>query len=102
MVKKLFKMVVNVEKLLKMVENGDFSKFVKKGELLKNVGENIKKNFCAGLLLHDTSNIQSVLWILEILFLTTRSFTNIFCHLIITLLQVYTNSTSQILKYAAK
>ena len=27
---KLFKMVVNVEKLLKMVNNGDFSKFVKK------------------------------------------------------------------------
>ena len=27
---KLFKMVVNVEKLLKMVKNGDFSKFVKK------------------------------------------------------------------------
>ena len=30
MVKKLIKMVVNVEKLLKMMENGDFSKFVKK------------------------------------------------------------------------
>ena len=30
LVKKLFKMVVNVEKLLKMVGNGDFSKFVKK------------------------------------------------------------------------
>ena len=27
---KLFKMVINVEKLLTMVENGDFSKFVKK------------------------------------------------------------------------
>ena len=37
-------MVVNVEKLLKMLANGDFSKFVKKGEMLKNVGENIKKN----------------------------------------------------------
>ena len=37
-------MVVNVEKLLKMVENGDFSKFVNKnGEMLKNVGENINK-----------------------------------------------------------
>ena len=44
-------MVVNVEKLLKMVKNGDFSKFVKNGELLKNVGENIKK-FCSNLLLH--------------------------------------------------
>ena len=30
MVKKLFKMVVNVNKLLKMVENGDFLKFVNK------------------------------------------------------------------------
>ena len=38
-------MVVNVENLLKMVKNGDFSKFVKNGEMLKNVGENIKKNF---------------------------------------------------------
>ena len=38
-------MVVNVEKLLKMVKNGDFSKFVKNGEMLKNVGKNIKKNF---------------------------------------------------------
>ena len=28
--KKLIKMVVNVEELLKLVENGDFSKFVKK------------------------------------------------------------------------
>ena len=43
--KKLFKTVVNVEKLLKMVKNGNFSKFVKNGEMLKNVGENIKKNF---------------------------------------------------------
>ena len=38
-------MVVNVEKLLKMVKNGEFSKFVKNGEMLKNVGENISKNF---------------------------------------------------------
>ena len=30
LVKQLYKMVVNVEKLLKMVKNGDFSKFVKK------------------------------------------------------------------------
>ena len=34
-------MVVYVEKLLKMVKNGDFSKFVKNGEMLKNAGENI-------------------------------------------------------------
>ena len=36
-------MVVNVEKLLKMVKNVDFLKFVKNGEMLKNVGENIKQ-----------------------------------------------------------
>ena len=35
-------MVLNVEKLLNMVKNGDVSKFVKKGEMLKNVDENIK------------------------------------------------------------
>ena len=52
LVKTLFKMVVNVEKLLKMVKNGDFSKFVKNGETLINVGENIKKNLCTDLLLH--------------------------------------------------
>ena len=40
-VKKLFKMVVNVEKLLKMVKNGYFSNLSKNGEMLKNVGENI-------------------------------------------------------------
>ena len=46
-------MVVNIEKLLKMVENGDFSKFVKtNGEMLKNVGENIKKIYGTDLLLH--------------------------------------------------
>ena len=47
-------MVVNVDKLLKMVENGDFSKFFSKknGEMLKNVGENIKTNFCTDILLH--------------------------------------------------
>ena len=38
-------MVVNVEKLLKMVKNGDFSNLSKTGEMLKNVGENIKTNF---------------------------------------------------------
>ena len=53
MVKKLFKIVVNVEKLLKMVENGDFSKFVQNGEMLKNVGENIKIIFCTDLVLHS-------------------------------------------------
>ena len=46
-------MVVNVEKLLKCVKNGDFSKFLKNGEMLKNIGENIKKNLCTDLLLHS-------------------------------------------------
>ena len=47
-------MVVNVEKLLKMVKNGEFSKFVKtNGEMLKNVGENIKNILCTDLLLHS-------------------------------------------------
>ena len=36
-----------------MVKNGDFSKFVKNGEMLKNVGENIQKDFCTDLLLHS-------------------------------------------------
>ena len=36
-------MVVNVEKLLKMVKNGDFfQNLSQNGEMLKNVGENIK------------------------------------------------------------
>ena len=38
MLKKLFKMVVNVEKLLKMVENGEFKICQKNGEMLKYVG----------------------------------------------------------------
>ena len=71
MVKKLFKMVVNVEKLLKMVENGYLLKFVKNGEMLKNVGENIKKIFCTDLLY--TLDIRNII--------LTQSFTNMFCHL---------------------
>ena len=35
-----------------MVENGDFLKYVKNGEMLKNVNENIKRIFCTDLLLH--------------------------------------------------
>ena len=50
--KKLIKMVVNVEKLLKMVENGDFSKFVKNGEMLKMLVKTFKK-ICTDLLLHS-------------------------------------------------
>ena len=46
-------MVVNVEKLLKMVKNGDFLKFVKNGEMLKNVCENIKNFYCTDHLLHS-------------------------------------------------
>ena len=65
-------MVVNVAKLLKMVKNGDFSKFVKNGEMLKNVGENIKKIFIALIIFYTLDK--------KILFLT-QSFTNIFCHL---------------------
>ena len=42
-------MVVNVEKLLKMVI---FKNLSKNGEMLKNVGENIKTIFCTDLLLH--------------------------------------------------
>ena len=53
--------MVNVEKLLKMVKNGDFSKFVKNGEMLKNIGENIKNNF-------QWSSFT--LWILKIQYLT--------------------------------
>ena len=48
----LFKMVANVEKLLKMVKNSDFQNLSKNGEMMKNVGENIKKYFCRDLLLH--------------------------------------------------
>ena len=43
-------MVVNVEKLLKMVKNSDFST---NGEMLKNVGENIKKFYYTDHLLHS-------------------------------------------------
>ena len=53
-------MVVNVEKLLKMVENGDFSKSVKNGEMLKNVGENIKKNFA--LIFFYTHDIKNIIF----------------------------------------
>ena len=36
-----------------MVKNGDFSKFVKNGEMLKNFGENIKTFYCTDHLLHS-------------------------------------------------
>ena len=43
--------MVNVEKLLKMVKNGDFSKLVKKWWNVKNVGKTLKK-ICSDLHLH--------------------------------------------------
>ena len=43
--------MVNVEKLLKMEKMVIFQNLSKNGEMLKNVGENIKKNFCTDLLL---------------------------------------------------
>ena len=54
LVKNYLKSVVNGKKLLKMVKNVDFSKFVKNnGEMLKNVGENIKKFYCTDHFLHS-------------------------------------------------
>ena len=44
--------MVNVEKLLKMVKMVIFQNLSKNGEMLKNVGEHIKNNFCSDLLLH--------------------------------------------------
>ena len=70
-------MVVNVEKLLKMVENGDFSKFVKNGEMLKNVGDNIKTNFA--------------LIILKILFLTKRYYFAISIYLYSFIAEIFLN-----------
>ena len=46
-------MVANVEKLLKTVKMVIFQNLSKHGEMLKNVGENIKKNLCTDLLLHS-------------------------------------------------
>ena len=51
---KLFKMVVNVKKLLKMVKKMViFQNLSKNGEMLKNVGKNIKKFYCTDHLLHS-------------------------------------------------
>ena len=65
-------MEVNVKKLLKMVKNGDFSKYVRNGEMLKNVGENIKKNFIA-LIIFYTLDIKN----------------NIFCKIIIIKIKIF-------------
>ena len=54
-------MVVNVEKLLKIVENGYFFKFFQKNsEMLKNVGENIKTNFA--LIFFYTLDIRNIIF----------------------------------------
>ena len=55
--KKLFKMVVNGEKLLKM---GFFKICQKNGEMLKNVGENIKKIFA--VIFFYTMNIKNTIF----------------------------------------
>ena len=44
-------MVVNVEKLPKMVKMVIFQNLSKNGEMLKNVGENIKNFYCTDHLL---------------------------------------------------
>ena len=58
--KKLFKMVVNVEKLLKMVEMVIFKMIQKNGEMLKNVGENIKTIFA--LIFFYTLDIRNIIF----------------------------------------
>ena len=60
LVKKLFKMVINVEKLLKMVEMVIFQNLSKNGEMLKNVGENIKKILT--LIFFYTQNIKNIIF----------------------------------------
>ena len=67
-----------VKMLVKIIYNGDYSKFVKKnGEMLKNVVENIFKKICTELLL--LSGYYKILFL-------TQSFTNIFCHLKLSLI----------------
>ena len=53
-------MVVNVEKLLKMVKKGDFKNLYKNGEMLKNVGENIKKFFA--VIFFNTMDIKNTIF----------------------------------------
>ena len=45
--------MVNVEKLLKMVKNGDFSKFQKMVKCWKMLVKALKQNFYTDLLLHS-------------------------------------------------
>ena len=44
--------MVNVEKLLKKVKNGDFSKFVNKWSNVEKMFVKTLKKFCSDLLLH--------------------------------------------------
>ena len=53
-------MVVNVEKLLKMVKMVIFQNLSKHGEILKNVGENIKKIFA--LIFFYTLDIKNIIF----------------------------------------
>ena len=53
-------MVVNVEKLLKMVKIVIFQNLSENGEMLKNVGENIKKNFA--LIFFYTQDIKNIIF----------------------------------------
>ena len=52
-VKKLFKMVVNVEKLLKMVENGDFPKICQKMVKCWKMLVKTLKKFCTEFFLNS-------------------------------------------------
>ena len=53
-------MVVNVEKLLKLVKIIIFQNFSKNGEMLKNVGENIKKYFA--VIFFYTMDIKNIIF----------------------------------------
>ena len=64
-------MVVTGKKITKMVENGDFSKFVKNGEMFKNVGKNIKKVFA--VIFFNTMDIKNNIF--------NPKFYQHFCHL---------------------
>ena len=63
--------MVNVEKLLKMVEMVIFKICQKNGEMLKNLGENIKNNFA--LIFFYTQDIKNIIF--------NPKFYQHFCHL---------------------
>ena len=64
-------MVANVEKLLKKVKNDDFQNLSKNGEMLKNVGENIKNIFA--VIFFYTMDIKNTIF--------NQKFYQHFCHL---------------------